>query len=131
MLVVDANVVAHALVEGDRTEQARKLWEYDPDWRAPRLLIYELTNVFAQLVRQQALTLEAASAALQNGAALVEVLAEEPPAVRTLQIAASLRISAYDASYLAAAEIVGVPRVTEDRRLLRAAPEITRSLSGS
>lgn len=131
MLVVDANVVAYALVQGDRTEQARELWEHDPDWRAPRLLIYELTNVFARLVSQQALTLEAASAALQNGAALVEVLAQEPPSVRILQIAASLRISAYDASYLAAAEVVGARLVTEDRRLLRAAPEITRSISQS
>lgn len=131
MLVVDANVVAYALVEGERTDQARALWDLDPDWRAPRLLICELTNVFTQLVRQQALTLEAASAALQDGAAIVQVLAKEQPAVRTLQIAASLGISAYDATYLAAAEMVGVPLVTEDQRLLRAAPEITRSLSRS
>lgn len=54
MFLVDANIVAYLLVEGEKTTQARALWAIDSDWRAPRLLFYELANVFALLVRQRA-----------------------------------------------------------------------------
>jgi predicted nucleic acid-binding protein len=129
MLIVDANVVAYLLVEGDKTAQARELWAVDDDWRAPRLLFYELANVFRRLVEQRALTLETALVGLASAAELVRTLDREPPVSRILEIATKLRLSAYDACYLAAAEAVGAPLVTEDARLLRAAPKITRSLA--
>lgn len=128
MLVVDANVVAYLLVEGDKTVQARELWALDRNWVAPRLLAYELTNVFAVLERQGALPSESARAGLNWGLAIVRLLDKDPDVVRVLDIAAKLRLSAYDACYLATAEMVRVPLVTEDRRLLRAAPAVAMSL---
>ena len=128
MLVVDANVVAYLLVEGGKTAEARRLWAIDRDWHAPGLLLYELGNVFAQLVKQGALPLEAGMAALESAACLVCLHGQDPPATRFLEIAANLATSAYDASYLATAEALGTPLVTEDGRLLRIAPEVTRSL---
>jgi predicted nucleic acid-binding protein len=129
MLVVDANIVAYLLVEGEKTAQARGLWATDHDWHAPRLLFYELASVFAQLLKRRALSPEAASSGLESVLGLVRLLDADPPAARILEIASTLSLSAYDASYLATAEIVRAPLVTEDARLLRAAPEITRSLS--
>jgi predicted nucleic acid-binding protein len=128
MLVVDANIVAYALIEGEKTAEARALWAMDNDWRAPGLLFYELASVFAQLVRQQAISLDTGVAGLESSASLVRRDEQDPPAARVLEIAAKLGVSAYDASYLAVAEALGTPLVTEDRRLLRAAPSITRSL---
>jgi predicted nucleic acid-binding protein len=128
MLVVDANVVAYLLVEGEKTAQARELWARDHDWHAPRLLFYELANVFCQLVKQQALPLESGLDGLKSGVGLVRMLDREPPVARILEIALKLRMSAYDACYLATAETLRAPLVTEDARLLRAAPEIARSL---
>ena len=72
--------------------------------------------------------METALATLQNGISLIRLPDPEPPAGRLLEIAATLGISAYDACYLATAELLGVPLVTEDARLLRVAPQITRSL---
>lgn len=128
MLVVDANIVAYALFEGERTEQVRGLRAGDPDWRAPGLLPYELANTLTKLIDHRVLALDAALAALQEGLELVEILPQEQPTTRILEIAAGLHISAYDASYLAAAELLGAPLATEDRRLLRAAPQIARPL---
>jgi predicted nucleic acid-binding protein len=130
VLVVDTNVVAYLLVEGDRTAQAREMWGLDSDWVAPRLLAYELMNVFAMLVRQRALSPEVAMAGLESGLSLVRLMDRGPaePA-RILVIAEKLRLSAYDATYLAMAETMQVPLVTEDARLLRAAPEVARSLA--
>jgi predicted nucleic acid-binding protein len=129
MLVVDTNVVAYLLVEGDKTAQARELWTKDPDWRAPRLLFYELANVFCQLVKRQALALEAGRAGLESAVGLVRALDREPAVTRVLEIAAQLHLSAYDAAYLAAAEALGTRLITEDTRLLGVAPEIARSLT--
>ncbi|OFW57087.1 MAG: hypothetical protein A2133_06210 [Actinobacteria bacterium RBG_16_64_13] len=129
MLVVDANIVAYLLVEGEKTDQARALWAADHDWRAPRLLYYELANVFCRLVKERALPREAAVAGLERGTDLVRMLAEGPPGARILEIASKLGLSAYDACYLATAERLRVPLATEDSRLLRLAPEIARSLS--
>jgi predicted nucleic acid-binding protein len=128
MLVVDANVVAYLLIEGDKTSQARDLWAIDHDWRAPRLLFYELGNVFAQLVKQRAISLEEGIAGLERAAGLVRLHEQDPPAARLLQVAAKLAVTAYDASYLATAEALGAPLVTEDSRLLRVAPQLARSL---
>jgi predicted nucleic acid-binding protein len=128
VLVVDANVVAYLLVEGDKTAQARELWAVDRDWVAPRLLAYELMNVFSVLVRQGALSMEHARAGLDSGLSLVRLMGRDAVTGRVLEIAAKLRLSAYEACYLAAAETMQVPLVTEDARLLRAAPGLARSL---
>jgi predicted nucleic acid-binding protein len=128
VLLVDANIVAYLLVEGSKTAQARALWTIDSDWRAPRLLSYELANVFAQYVKQGGVSLERATAALEDAAGLIRLGDQDPAAARVLEIASKLAVSAYDATYLAAAEALDTPLVTEDRRLLRAAPKITRSL---
>ena len=127
MLVVDANVVAYLLVEGEKTAQARGLWARDPDWCAPRLLFYELANVFTSLARQGALPLESGRAGMESSLALVRLLEQDPAPGRILEIAARLRLSAYDACYLAAAEMTRALLATEDVRLLRVAPEVARS----
>jgi predicted nucleic acid-binding protein len=129
VLVVDANVVAYLLVEGEKTGLARGLWAEDRDWRAPRLLFYELANVFLRLVAQRALSLESATSGLETGVALVRLLERDPQPARVLEIASRLDLSAYDACYLAAAELMDAPLVTEDIRLLRAAPGAARSLA--
>ncbi len=129
MLVVDTNVVVYLLTQTDKTAAARRLWATDPDWWAPRLLVYELANVFTRLVRTQGLPPRAAVAGLETGTRVIRLLQQEPSAGRFLEIAAALNLSAYDAAYLAAAEKLRVPLVTEDGRLLRAAPQLTRPLA--
>jgi predicted nucleic acid-binding protein len=129
MLIVDTNVVAYLLIEGEKTEQARSVWAADPDWRAPRLLSYELANVFRGLVRQRALSLETGLGGMASAVSLVHALQHEPSTARILEIAVKLNLTVYDACYLASAESEGGPLVTEDARLLRAAPQIARPLS--
>jgi predicted nucleic acid-binding protein len=129
VLVVDANVVVYLLADSERTADARRLWAADHDWWAPRLIVYELANVFTRLVRARALALEAAMAGLETGVRVVRILQRDPPASRILEIASKSGLSAYDATYLAAAEQLRAPLVTEDVRLLRAAPQMTRRLA--
>jgi len=52
VIVVDVNVVAYFLIEGEHTERARELWRRDPDWRLPPLWRHEYLNVLATFVRR-------------------------------------------------------------------------------
>lgn len=127
MVIVDANVVAYFLVEGETTDRVRLLHSIDPDWQAPALIFYELANVLAQMAKQGGISLEAAQAAFATALKLVTPVRRRFPGDRAIEIAVKLRLSAHDACYLATAELLGAPLATENRRLLRLAPEIARA----
>ena len=50
MIVVDTNLVAYAVLPGERTADALALAERDPAWIAPALWRRELRNVLATLM---------------------------------------------------------------------------------
>ena len=53
------------------------------------------------------------------------------PHARALGVAAELSISAYDARFVAAAQMLSAKLVTEDAKLRAAAPTLTLSLAGA
>lgn len=129
MIVVDANVVAYAFLEGDKTPLARALKERDPDWRVPRVWREEFANVLAVQVQAGRLKREQARGLL---VAALDVLlpgeSETDPGA-AFELAMAKGISAYDAQYLALADTLGARLVTEDGALRRAAPARTASLA--
>ena len=52
MIVVDTNVMTHLLVGGEDGADAALLFERDPEWAAPVILMSELRNVLLGLVRR-------------------------------------------------------------------------------
>jgi predicted nucleic acid-binding protein len=129
VIVVDTNVVAYLFIEGEKTAQARALWQRDREWCAPSLWRHEFLNVLATLVKVEGLPRAQAGTIWANA---VELLAGGERALEMLEalrLAKSQGISAYDAQFVALAQKLGVFLVTEDRRLREACPETTRSLS--
>ncbi len=100
MVAIDSNILAYLLLNGARTAQARLLLERDPDWHTDAFAHVELTNIFATTVR-----------------------------VRQLDSSAAIVALAEAQAYLGAALALGVPLVTDDRRLRKAASELTVSLA--
>lgn len=128
MIVVDVNVVAYFLVEGDKTAAARDLLHHDPDWRLPALWRHEYLNVLATFARKGGATTAEARTLWRRG---IEIFGPREQGVdmeSALALAAENRISAYDAQYIALARQLHTVCVTEDRRLLRAFPEATRTM---
>lgn len=123
MIVVDTNVLAYAVLPGDRSAAAQALAQRDPHWLAPRLWRWELRNVLATTMRIRHLTLPDALAAFAAAEDLVEDAGLEPPVEDCLRAAARGRVSAWDAEFVCVAEALGVPLVTADRRLCKAFPE--------
>lgn len=129
MLVVDTNVVAYLLIEGDYTEAAQELRTHDSDWRSEAFLLVEFTNVLASSIARKRMTLSMAEDFLATAAALFDGKLGRIPHAFVLAIAARYGVSAYDARFLALADRVGARLITEDSKLRAAAPALTQSLA--
>ena len=127
MIVVDTNVLAYLLIEGDCTADAQALYAADPDWRSEGFVLIEFSNILATYHRRGALRRAAAVDLLASAERVVSGLVNLPNP-RALELAATFGVSAYDARFLGAAQHLGTTLVTQDTRLRKAAPRLTRSL---
>ncbi len=127
MIVADTNLVAYLLIEGERTEAARSVWERDPHWRLPPLWRSELLNLLATAVAAGKRSESQAFTAWQHASDLFRRSEVEPRAEDVLRVALRRRISAYDAHFVVVAEQLGCPLVTADRELLAACQDVAVS----
>lgn len=128
MIVVDTNVIAYLLIEGDRTADAQALRLADPDWRSEPFLLVEFSNLLATQVRAKALSAAQAKSLLESAAQQVAAWVEVPYA-GALTVALERQVSAYDARVVACARRLSVPLVTEDSRLRAATPGLSLSIA--
>jgi predicted nucleic acid-binding protein len=129
MLLVDTNIVAYLLIDGDYTDGAQQLRLRDSDWRSEAFLLVEFTNVLASSIARKRMTLSSAEDFLAKAAALFDGKLGRIPHASVLAIAARYRVSAYDGRFLALADHLGSRLVTEDARLRAAAPRLTQSIA--
>jgi predicted nucleic acid-binding protein len=128
MIVVDSNVIAYCWIHGERTALAHRLRRLDPDWHAPVLWRSELRNILTGYRRDGSLNdgqLRQIMAAAEAGLTGRE---HHLPSERVFQVTERSRLSAYDAEFVALAEILGARLVTEDRAILASFPRHASSL---
>lgn len=128
MIVADTNLVAYLVLEGERTEAARRVRMRDADWRLPPLWRSEFLNVLATAVRASVLGQDAALRAWEIALDLFGLCEAEPGGTDVLKTALRHGISAYDAQFVRLAERLGVTLVTGDRRLCKACPKLAISI---
>jgi predicted nucleic acid-binding protein len=129
MLLIDTNIVAYLLIEGDYTEAAQDLHGRDPDWRSEAFLLVEFTNVLAAYLATKRMTFSLAQDFLTKAVALLDGKLARIPHPTVLALSDRYRVNAYDARFLALADHLGSRLVTEDARLRAAAPALTQSLA--
>jgi predicted nucleic acid-binding protein len=128
MIVADTNLWLYRLIESEMTAQAMRVWKKDNDWKTTRLCLYEIVNVLCTYQRVGKLTVSQCEELLQRQSLQIEPAIQEVDLSLTLQLAAQYRVSGYDAQYLALTRMLKVPLITEDRKLRRAAPDLTLSM---
>ena len=128
MIVVDTNVLAYLLLPGPKTSLAEALLLDHPQWAAPPLWRSEWRNVLTTYFRRDLLNLPAALALMQKAEAILSAHEEPVSSEQVLALASSSRCSAYDCEFVAAAQQLGVPLVTEDQMILAAFPVEARPL---
>jgi predicted nucleic acid-binding protein len=130
VVLVDTNVLAYLLIEGDRTTEAQALYAKDPDWQSEAFELVELTNILTTYTRTGALTREQGIKLLAEAETLLLPLTSVSHQ-EAYEVAVEFGISAYDARFIALARQMKSKLVTEDAKLRKAVPAWTMSLSES
>ncbi|MBC9004940.1 type II toxin-antitoxin system VapC family toxin [Micromonospora aurantiaca (nom. illeg.)] len=120
VIVVDASVLADALVDdGPVGDVARAELSRDPHWAAPGHLLVEVMSVIRGKVLGGKLGLARAQEAVDT---LPSLVIDEVGIAMLLDRMWQLRVNvtAYDAAYVAAAELMECPLVTSDCQLAKA-----------
>lgn len=128
MIVVDANILIYSLIEGDYSPLVHKLRERDMDWRTTGLCLHEILNVLATYQRRDILTLAQCKKLLEHAEHFMKVAQCEMKMDAALAVAAKYTITGYDAQYVALAQSLNVPLITEDQKLREAVPGIAFSM---
>ena len=128
MIVADANQVIYLYVDaGVHTGRAEAVYRRDSEWVAPYLWRSEVRNALARMIRARKITLDHACAVLADAEALLKHQEYLLASADVLTLATQSGCSAYDCEYVALAEALDVPLVTEDREVLRAFPARAQS----
>ena len=125
-MIVDASVVLSAFFPDEDQVQAQALIREHVIGRvelvAPTLLLYEVTNAVVQAQRRGRISDEQAGNVLTSFEGL-RIALRPVTWQQILPLALRFDRSAYDAAYLALAEMTEQPLVTGDRRLYNAVHE--------
>lgn len=121
MIVVDTNIIAALTLPHPDRELVATVWQHERIWYAPCLWLPEWKNVALRYVRHKLATLPTIEAALALAEEAVPTTHRlHPDNILTLRIANRTSLSAYDAEFLATAELLDVPLVTMDKGLVAA-----------
>lgn len=125
MIVVDAGAWVHALVDaGPGGNASREILSNDPDWAAPAHAPIEVLRTIRRYEQAELITpadADAHARAVRD--ATVRYTGPEPWVLATVWKRRH-NVSPYDAPYLAVAQAYGVPLLTFDGRLARAARDL-------
>jgi predicted nucleic acid-binding protein len=127
MIVVDSSVISFLFLEGELTESVKELHRIDSEWITPPILNHEMLNILAVVG-----TADQAVAPMEeiwrDIRALLGPRQQVPDPLRSLHLAIELEISGYEAQYVALAQQLNMPLVTEEQRLLEQLPDLCLSI---
>ena len=129
MIVADTNLLIYLYVQGQRTQESEAVLQRDALWAAPLLWRSEFRNVLIGLVRSDALQLEKALAIIDEAERWLTGHEYSVVSRQVLELASRSGCSAYDCEFVALAQDLEVPLVTNDRQILKAFPTIAVSPS--
>lgn len=126
MIVVDASVLANALVYADeRGHRARTVLARDPEWAAPEHWKAEVFSVLRGLTVGRKIAPAVGERGVARMARLgIETVPLDPLLSRMWQLREA--ISGYDAAYVVLAEVRDLTLVTADAKLAKTATSFCR-----
>jgi len=124
VIVADANLIAYLLIAGEKTGLAEGIFRKDPKWVVPLICRSEVRNILALYMRHEGMSLAQAKQTMELAENIWRSREYAVPSDDVLDLAASHKITAYDAEFVVLARELGVPLITFDKPLQRAFPKI-------
>jgi predicted nucleic acid-binding protein len=128
LIVVDTNVLVYLLLPCPKTELAELLLKQQPRWAAPPLWRSEFRNVLTGYMRRDLLQQSRAVALMLEAEAILSAHEQRVATEQVLHLVTISSCSAYDCEFVAAAQQLEVPLITEDRAILQAFPTLAKTL---
>jgi predicted nucleic acid-binding protein len=128
VIVVDTNLIAYLIIQGEHTQQAEDVLTKDSEWSAPTVWRSEVRNVLVLYMRRGLLSLDQALRLMQRAETLMQGREYEVLSTAVFSLAANSRCAAYDCEFVALAQHLGVPLITSDRQILAAFPATAVSM---
>jgi len=125
MIVADTSLIASLLLWTPATAEAEAVLEKDSEWIAPPLWRSELRNVLATQIKVMGLAANDALALFEKAEETVGDSEIQDDTELILSLAHGRKLSAYDAEYVALAQILKIKLVTFDTGILKAVPGIS------
>ena len=122
MIVADTNLFIYLYVQGQRTEESEAVLQRDALWAVPLLWRSEFRNSLIGLVRAHALQLDDALTLIDEAERWLTGREYSVLSRQVLTLAKRSGCSAYDCEFVALAQDLEVPLVTNDRQVLKAFP---------
>ena len=129
MIVVDANIVAYWVIEGDKTPLARRLRSLHPVWVVPSLCRHELASVLSVYFKHGGMDADDVAMLWESFTSVIEGHEYETAFPEAIMLARDHDISAYDAQYVLLAHQLSKPLITEDKKLCTQCPDKAQSMS--
>lgn len=129
MIVVDVNVIAYLLIEGEFTKQAQNTFAKDSHWVVPSLWRHEFVNIVSKYLQTGGVNINEAKEIWANAVILFEPNEQQVNFEEVLMISVENNISAYDGQYIALARNLNAPLITEDKQLLSKFPSKASSMN--
>ncbi|MCC5790013.1 MAG: type II toxin-antitoxin system VapC family toxin [Opitutales bacterium] len=124
MIVVDNNILVDFwLRDGDFRLKAQELFQRDCEWVAPSLWKYEFGKVLQDHLREDQLSFEVRDRIWIGCLQMVHTV-EDIEVLSIDDIARSMGLTFYDASYLWLARCRELQLYTRDDKILKAAPDV-------
>ena len=123
MIVVDTNIIAYLLINGEFTSLAETVYQKDSDWIVPYLWRSELRNILALYLRKKLISIDEAINIISLGELLLLEKECEVKSDLVLKLAEMSDLSAYDCEFVALAQSLSIMLVTSDRKIIKAFPE--------
>ena len=130
MIVVDSNVVAYYWINGPLTGIAQQVWLRDSQWHVPLLWRSEMRSILTGYLRDGTLNARQIARVMAGAEAAFSRREHLVPSERVFRIVGQTRLSAYDAEFVALAEVLDVPLVTADKLVLKAFPDRALTMEG-
>ena len=115
--VLDASILVQTVVREKYTDTSLKLVGALKVIHVPSLILYEIGNALVMLTHKKFIRKEDAIRKFNFLNSIPTLAMEEVPFSKAIDIAVKLKITLYDASYLALALEVNAPLITADREL--------------
>lgn len=128
MIIADTNIIAYLLLPTSYSDSAEKLYRFDPHWVAPILWKSEFRNVLTLYLRKKLIT-PGTALKLQDTAESIMLHNEfDVASSQVFNLVERSACSAYDCEFVALAEYLNCPLVTQDKKVLGSFPSIAVSI---